>query len=84
MKTTNFFKKDGNISSRKDTFTVGKSKISFTRYPGSNRGGMTIDNGAIITRLNSKGQVIGTGLRDARSISYFGKNFRQTSKLASF
>lgn len=84
MITTNFYKKDGNLSSQRNTISFGNNKISFTNYRDSTRGGVTFENKYITTRLNNNGQCIGIGLKNGNSITYFGKNCRVASSWNSF
>lgn len=83
MKTTTFYKKDGNVSSRRHTLKVGKNSISFSDY-GGNRGGVTFKSGATTTRFNKNNQCIGFGLSTGRSTTYYGTKFRPMSNLTTY
>lgn len=83
MNTTTFYKKDGNVSSRRHTLKVGKSSISFSEYPGG-KGGVTFKSGPSISRFNKSNQCIGTGLTVGKKTTYYGSNMKSQSNITPF
>lgn len=83
MRIVTFKKKDGTPSSIRITSGSGDLKISSTSYFGSNKGGTTFKIGGTSTRF-SKGQVISSGMKLGRHMSYVGKNGRRSNHIAAY
>ena len=83
MNTTTFYKKDGNISSRRHTLKIGKSSISFSEYPGG-KGGVTFKSRFSSSRFNKSNQCIGSGLTVGKKTTYFGSNMQYQSNMTPF
>lgn len=83
MRTTTFFKKDGNVSSREHTLNVGRNSISFSEHIGGG-GGVTFRSGRMTTRFNSNHQCISHGLTTGSHTTYVGGNLKSISQISSF
>lgn len=84
MTTTFFNKKDGNLSSMRTTSGVGNGMVSFNSYFGSNKGGVTFRSPNSISRLNSKGECLGIGIKTGKHITYFSKDGHVSNHVPDF
>jgi hypothetical protein len=84
MSTVNFFNKDNGISSTRTTIGQGRNKVSLSHYYNSTRGGVTFRSGSMTTRLNNQGQVLGTGFKSGRSMTYVGSKNKISNQIAPF
>ena len=75
MGATNFYKKDGSISSIRNSYKVGNQQVETMTYLNDRKGGITFRTKTITTRLNSMGHAIGTGNGLGMKQYYNGKMF---------
>ena len=74
-----FRDKQGNTSSIRYNGPHGYHTV----YPFSKRGGITLESGALTTRLTADG-VIGSAIRTGGRTIYFGRDARMTNRLTPF
>lgn len=81
---TNFYKRNGGLSSTRTTIGDNKNSTSTTTYHTTGKGGWTFKNSGISTRMNSSGTSIGSGIKSGNSTTYFGSHGNVISNLPSF
>lgn len=79
-KTTFFTGKNGQITSMR----VRNGSMDMTNHIGSTGGGTTFRNKNFTTRINNRGQVIGTGMKTGKHTTYMNNSFRKQSQLTPF
>lgn len=84
VNTTYFNKKDGGLSSIRTTIGDSKNKMSITSYPSTGKGGVTFSNKDSVSRINNRGQSLGTGLKGGSKMTYFGTDGKINNNLARF
>jgi hypothetical protein len=68
---THYFKgKDGKITSMR----VSGNNLRINQYVNGKKGGVTFTSPSMSTRLNHKGQYMGSGIKSGKTTTYFGKN----------
>lgn len=80
MDVTNFYHKDGSVSSMR-TRTGG---FSSTSYVGSMRGGSTWKMGGSSMRFSHNGRFLGASVSTGAGTSYFGRNGSAASHIAAY
>jgi hypothetical protein len=80
--STNFNKKDGNISSTRNKLVKGIVSSSYSYAP--TRGGITFTNRFMTTRLDKNGRLMSSGIKSGRNITYFDRNFKPINGISQF
>jgi hypothetical protein len=81
MSTTNFFDKNGNLSSQRKRVT---DSIEITRYPNDpRRGGTTFRGPHMTMRMDKNGRLMSWGLNDDRGM-HFDSSGRKLYGIAQF
>lgn len=74
MQTTFFFKKNGSLSSIRNSTGNGKNSISFTSSSDGSNKGVTYKTSSTITRINKNGGQLDFGTHGSGRVSYFHNN----------
>lgn len=80
MDITNFYHKDGSLSSIRSSYG-GISSIS---YVGSSRSGSTWKMGGNSMRFSNAGRFLGSGVSTGAGTTYFGRNGSASSHIAAY
>ena len=84
IQSTFFYKRNGLLSSIRNTFPMGNSEMSTNTYIGSSRGGITTKSPAFTSRISNSGENLALGLSLGKHTVYTGKNGKQRDHIVSF
>ncbi len=74
MKTSQFFKKNGNLSSTRHTLKIGGNSITYSSSANGSSQGTTYNTSHTSVRIGTNGKIIDAGFGRAGHYSYFRKN----------
>ncbi len=80
MDTTNFYHKDGSLSSVR----MRCGGLASTSYVGSTRGGSTWTMGGSSMRFSNSGRFLGASVSTGGGTTYFGRNGSASSHITAY